>query len=123
MLVMSTVEHLFDPHRLDEIFAQSAKWQYERELLFSELVAVMNAVATRTHQSVHSAYQAHKKKLGVSPAALYAKLNRMEPRISSHMVRQTAADARAVIQKMPGGSLKIVEGLQIYYLDGNHPSR
>lgn len=120
LLVVATFEHLFQPQRLDRIFVETAKRQYHRDLLFSELVAVMNAVATRTHQSVHSAYQAHKKRLGVSSAALYAKLNHMEPQISSQIVRQTAIDARAVIEAMPGGSLKILDGLRVYYLDGNH---
>ena len=40
--------------------------QYTKQLLFSQVVAVMAAVATRTHGSVHAAYLAVKDRLGVS---------------------------------------------------------
>src|SRR5437764_15331912 len=77
IMVRATLERLLRPERLDQIFEDSARRQYTKQLLFSELVALMTTVATRTRNSVHSAYLAAQERLGVSPAALYDKLNHL----------------------------------------------
>jgi hypothetical protein len=101
VMVRATLERLLTPTRLDAIFAATATLQYERELLFSELVALMVGVATRTHHSVHAAYLAAHEQLEVSASALYGKLNRLEPAISAALIRDTAQDMAAVIHAMP----------------------
>ena len=58
--------------------------------------------------------------MGVSPAALYEKLNHIEPETSSALIRQTAADAAGVIDAMPAAKKEILPGLEVFYLDGNH---
>ena len=78
VMVRATLERLLRPERLDQVFEDVRRRQYSKQLLFSQVVAVMAAVATRTHASVHSAYLAMKDRLGVSAAALYAKLNHIE---------------------------------------------
>ena len=120
VMVRATLEKLLRPDRLDQIFEDSKQRQYTRQLLFSQVVAVMASVVTRTHPSVHSAYLAMKDRLGVSPAALYEKLNHAEPEVASVMVRQTAADAAEVIDAMPSAKKEILPGLEVFYLDGNH---
>ena len=79
VMVRASLERLLLPERLDQIFDVARQRQYVKQLLFSQVVAVMLAVATRTRGSVHAAYQAAKDSLGVSPAALYEKLNHIEP--------------------------------------------
>lgn len=54
VMVRATLENLVSPERLDQIFAETSQRQYERELLFSQVVALMVGVATRTHTSVHA---------------------------------------------------------------------
>jgi IS4 transposase len=120
VLVRSVLERLLRPERLDQIFEDAAQRQYTKQLLFSQLVALMAAVATRTHASIHSAYLAMKDRLGVSPAALYAKLNLLELGISQSLVREMAADASKVIDAMPTAGTGILPGLEVFYLDGNH---
>jgi len=120
VMVRATLENLLRPERLDRIFEESAERQYSKVLLFSRVVAVMSAVATRTHRSVHAAYLAFRRELGVSPAALYEKLNHLEPNVSSALIRQTAADAAKVMDAMPAGRRHVLPGREIYYLDGNH---
>lgn len=120
VMVRATLENLLRPHRLNQIFDNAAQRQYLKKLLFSDLVALMLAVATRTHQSVHASYQAAKKILGVSSTALYGKLNRLEPDISAALVRETAADAAAVIDAMPKARRELLPGFEVQYLDGNH---
>jgi IS4 transposase len=120
VMVRATVENLLPPERLDQIFHDTSERQYERDLLFSQMVALMCGVATRTHQSVNAAYLAAQDQLGVSAAALYGKLNRLEPNVSMMLIRGTAADAAQVIDGMPGACRTILPGLHVQYLDGNH---
>jgi IS4 transposase len=120
VMVRGTFEHLLKPGLLDEIFEETAQRQYHKQLLFSEVVAIMTAVVLRSHMSVHSAFQASRKQLGVSHAALYAKLNNTELAVSVQMVSQTAKQAKAVIDAMRGAHLCVLPGLQVHYLDGNH---
>ena len=96
VMVRATLENLLRPERLNQIFDDAAQRQYLKTLVFSDVVAVMSAVATRTHQSVHASYLAAKPRLGVSSTALYSKLNRLEPGISEALVHETASDAAAV---------------------------
>jgi IS4 transposase len=120
VMVRATLERLLRPERLDQIFEDARQRQYSKQLLFSQLVAVMTAVVTRTHSSVHAVYLAMKEQLGVSAAALYEKLNHLEPEISSALIRQTAADAAKVIDTMPAARKEVLPGLEVFYLDGNH---
>jgi IS4 transposase len=120
VMVRATLERLLRPERLDQIFEDARHRQYSKQLLFSQVVAVMAAVATRTHTSVHAAYLAMADRLGVSAAALYEKLNHTEPETSSALVRQTAADASRVIDAMPAARKEVLPGLEVFYLDGNH---
>jgi hypothetical protein len=60
VMVRATLENLLRPERLDGIFEQAARRQYTKQLLFSQVVAVMAAVATRAHRSVHAAYLAYR---------------------------------------------------------------
>ena len=120
VMVRATLERLLRPERLDQVFEDVRRRQYSKQLLFSQVVAVMAAVATRTHASVHSAYLTVKDRLGVSAAALYAKLNHIEPETSSALIRRTAADAAVVIDAMAAAKKEVLPGLEVFYLDGNH---
>src|SRR3954454_13546837 len=97
VMVRAALERLLRPERLDQIFGDASQRQYTRQLLFSQLVALMTAVATRTQASVHSAYLAMKERLGVSVTAVYDKLNLMELGISAALVRETAGDTARLI--------------------------
>src|SRR5580693_6889059 len=87
VMVRATLERLLRPERLDQLFEDARQRQYSKQLLFSQVVALMATVATRTRTSVHAAYLAMKEQLGVSAAALYEKLNHIEPGTCSAMIR------------------------------------
>jgi hypothetical protein len=120
VMVRATVERLLRPERLNEIFETHRSRQYEREIVCSELVALMVGVATRTHQSVHAAYLAAQKTLGVSATAVYDKLKCFDPRVTAALVRDTAVDMAEVIAAMPQGRRQVLPGREVFYLDGNH---
>lgn len=120
VMIRATLERLLRPARLDQIFEDSKQRQYTKQLLFSQVVAVMAAVATRIHASVHAAYLTVQEQLGVSVTALYDKLNHLELGISQALVRETAADASKVIDAMRGAKDEVLPGFEVFYLDGNH---
>src|SRR4051812_4816133 len=97
VMVRAALERLLRPDRLDQIFEDSRRRQYTKQLLFSQVVAIMAAVAPRTHASVHAAYLAAEDRLDVSVPAFYDKLNHLEPGTSQALVRETAGDAATVI--------------------------
>lgn len=120
VMVRATLERLLRPERLEQIFEDASQPQYTTQLLFSQLVVVMTAVATRTHAAVHAAYLAMKERLGVSVTAVYDKLNLLELGISEALVRETAADAAQVIDALPVTKKAVLPGWEVFYLDGNH---
>ena len=122
VMVRATLERLLRPDRLDRIFEAAKQRQYTKRLLFSQVVAIMAAVATRTHRSVHAAYLDVRDRLEVSVTALYDKLSLLELGISEAVIRETAADAAEVIDAMPVAKKAVLPGFEVFYLDGNHLS-
>jgi IS4 transposase len=121
-MVRATLERLLRPERLDQIFEDAKQRQYTKQLLFSQVVAVMAAVATRTHSSVHAAYLAVRDRLEVSATALYDKLSLLELGVSEALVRETSVDAAEVIDATPAAQREVLPGFEVFYLDGNHLS-
>lgn len=115
VMVRATLERFWCPEKLDQIFLDASDRQYQKQLLFSQIVAIMAAVATRVHSSVYSAYLAVRDELGVSTTALYGKLNRLEPAVSVALVRETAGDAAQAIDNMPGAKRTVLKGLHVQY--------
>jgi IS4 transposase len=122
VMIRATLERLLRPERLDQIFEDAKQRQYTKQLLFSQVVAVMAAVATRTHNSVHAAYLAASDRLDVSVTALYDKLGLLELGVSEALVRETSGDAAEVIDAIPAAGKEVLPGFEVFYLDGNHLS-
>src|SRR5277367_2158555 len=85
-----TLEGLFDPQRLDALFRNTAQRQYEKELLFSQVVELMTSVVLRVHPSVLAAYKKRKALISVSDQAVYNKLQCMELGVSEALVVDSA---------------------------------
>jgi IS4 transposase len=120
VMARAVLERLLDAPRLDALFARTAQQHYTRELMFSSLVQLMSAVVLGIHPSVHAAYQAKKKAIGVSTTALYNKLDRVETAVSAALVRDSAALAEPVIKALRASHPRWVPGYQMKVLDGNH---
>lgn len=120
VMVRATLERVFAPERIDAIFHQQAKRQYERELLFSTAFEIMSLVVCRVDRSVHSAYEKRREAVGVSVHALYDKLRNIEPQTSRELVRSTARDIQTLIQTLHPGRRPLLPGHRIKILDGNH---
>jgi len=114
------LENLFDPKRLDDLFQEKANWQYQKEVLFSEVIELMLSVVLRVTPSVHAAYQAQKGQLKVSDQAIYDKLQRMELGISSGLVVDSARYLEPAIKKLRSGFASWIPGYRAKVLDRCH---
>jgi hypothetical protein len=118
----AVMENVFAPDKLNAIFHAAAKAQYERELLFSTLVDVTSLVVCRIAPSVHAAYGRLRDRIPVSLKALYDKLSGVELSTSRALVQHTAAEARALIERVKGCRGALLPGFRVRILDGNHLS-
>jgi hypothetical protein len=116
------LENVFAPSALDSVFRSAAVRQYERELLFSQLVDLTSLVVCRVQPSVHAAYKHKKEQMPVSLKALYDKLGHVEGATSRALVQYTAAVASGLIERMNGGLVPLLPGFRVRILDGNHLS-
>jgi hypothetical protein len=116
------LENVFAPDKLDAVFRSAAIRQYERELLFSQLVDLTSLVVCRVQPSIHAAYKQRCHEISVSAKALYGKLGNVEPATAKAFVQYTASASSALIDRMKGGLAELLPGYRVRILDGNHLS-
>lgn len=116
------LENVFAPDKLDNVFRAAAVRQYERELLFSQLVDVTSLVVCRVQPSIHAAYKHKREQMPVSLKALYDKLGHVEAETSRALVQYTATAASGLIERMQGELTPLLPGFRVRILDGNHLS-
>jgi IS4 transposase len=120
VLARATLEHLFEPQQLDELFQRTAVKQYSHKLLFSALVEMMVAVVLCVEPSVHAAYRKRQSTFAVSDQAVYDKLQAMELGISAALVADSATKAADVIDELGARRAPWLPGYRTRILDGNH---
>lgn len=120
VMLRGTLEFALPPECIDQLFRDHAVDQYEDNLLFSTVVDVLGLAVTGTRKSVHAAYLAAKEQVGVSAAALYDKLQGIEPQVSQALVRMAAARLHPVVMKMHGQAKPLLPGYRTLILDGSH---
>jgi hypothetical protein len=123
VMARGILERLFDPQRIDGLFAETAAVGYTRKLHFSTLVSLMGDVVLGVHPSVHAAYQAlEEQDATVSLTAVYNKLDRVEPVVSAALVQDAAEQAAPVIDALGARLVPWLSGYRCRVLDGNHLS-
>jgi hypothetical protein len=118
-----TLESLFDSKRLDALFRDTAQRQYEKELLFSQVVELMTSVVLRVHPSVLAAYKKRKSQLAVSDQAVYDKLQCMELGVSEALVADSATQLTPLLEALDARLPPWLPGYRTRVLDGNHLSK
>lgn len=122
VMVQMTLSHLLDADSVNQLFADHAQVQYERSLTFSTLTDLVSSVVLGKNASVHAGFKKMKDRLGVSIAATYGKLDRVEPELSQALVRYSYRQAVEVQQSLGGVARHVIAGYETQYLDGNHLS-
>ena len=120
VMVRLALGRILSPDRLDSIFEEKSVRQYERDLLFSNLVETMGRVVTRVEPSVLAAYRSMKDVLKVTDEACYQKLRGIELPVSQELVRDSYRVAFAVLEELKVLEEPLVRGYDMKVLDGNH---
>ncbi len=122
VMARAALERMLAASRLDALFQEHAAVQYERELLFSQLVEVMARVVTRVDRSVLRAVEALRDVLTVTDEAIYQKLRGVELPVSQALVRDSFQEAKVILEKLKVTDRPWVRGFRTKILDGNHLS-
>lgn len=120
VMFRGTLEKIFSSERLDGIFERHAVIQFSGELAFSTCAGLLSLVTTRIQPSVHAAYRRQVEEVGVAVKSVYNKLNGIELSVSEALVRETAADLKAVIEAMKANQAGPLPGYDVRIVDGNH---
>jgi IS4 transposase len=116
------IERFLEPEHLDALFRSTAAQQYERHLLLSTVVDLMQSVVLGAEPSVFAAYRKRRHKIPVTDDAVYDKLKGMELSVSEALVRDSAQRAREAIDELKARREPWLPGYLIRILDGNHLS-
>jgi IS4 transposase len=120
VMVRALMERIFAEEKLEKVFEDNAENQYTKNLLFSNVVGLMGMVVSGIYPSVHAAYIACKKTLGVSKVALYAKINGQESKVSQALVRYSSEELSGIRTEFKEANQEIVKGYEVRIIDGNH---
>ena len=120
VMARGVLENILDPVRIDALFERIAELQYTRELAFSSVVDLMGQIVLGVQPSVHAAYRAMAKNLGVSDQAVYDKLQHVEVNVSAELVRDAARQSQSVIEHLHTTLPPVLPGFRAKILDGNH---
>jgi branched-subunit amino acid transport protein len=120
VMTRMTLENLFCPQRLDTLFRGTALFQYERELLFSQVAELMMSVVLRVHPTVHAAFKTRQATLPVSDQAIYDKLRHMELGVSAALVADSAKQLVPALDAMNARLPDWLPGYRARVLDGAH---
>lgn len=120
VLVRAALENALPPLVVDQVFDENRCRQYNRKLLFSSIVQLLGMVICRVRPSVHAAFQLRAKQIGASIKAVYDKLNRTEPAISSGLVTATYQRLAPVIDRLGATRTALIRGYRTRLIDGNH---
>ncbi len=122
VMIRGSLEYALPETVVNQIFEDTARKQYTRSLLFSQIVDVMGSVVCQVFPSVNAAYQKQPDRFAVSRRALYDKINLVEPRVTRHLVQETAQRLGPVVSGLQrcGGRKSLLPGFAVRILDGNH---
>jgi hypothetical protein len=118
VMLRATLENAFSPQAVDAIFADTARQQYEGELLFSSVVDLLALVVWRQKKSVGEAYKHAQEKFEVSVRSVYNKLNGTEMAVCRELVRRPAQQLSEVVDALHGRPPKL-RGYRTRIIDGN----
>jgi Transposase DDE domain len=118
VMMRGVMERVFAPELMNELFETTARVQYTKELLFSDLVELMVPVVCGLQPSVRASYQDQAEAMPASLSAVYSKLNGIELAVSQTLLRDTAKEMREVVGQLGGQAADWLRGYRVKILDG-----
>jgi hypothetical protein len=120
VIVRGTLERVFDPEHLEQVFRDHADLQYTKALTFSHCVRLMSDVVFDKVPSVGAWFQAHRDELRVTRQAVYDKLRHMELPVSAALVGYSAEALLPCLRALERQAEPLLPGYRVRVLDGNH---
>jgi IS4 transposase len=120
VMVRGTLERIFDPEKLETVFAENAVLQYTKELTFAQCIEIMSDVVLQVSPSVGAFYKEHQDDIPVTRQAVYDKLKHMELAISAALVQYSADALLPVLRRMKPKPKSLLPGYRVRVIDGNH---
>lgn len=120
VMVSGTMERVFAPEVLDQVFQDHAVIGYTKELAFSQCVQIMSDVVFKESPSVGAYYQAHHDEIPVTRQAVYDKLKHMELEVPAALVKYSAEALLPCIKAMGSQAPPFLPRYRVRVLDGNH---
>ena len=118
--IRAILQRLLPADRLDQLFLDTAENQYQRQLLFSTTMNLMLHVTQKSAPSLRQSFLAHQDEIPVSLAAVYQKINNLEPNISAELVRYSARRLQPTLKAIDAIHAPLVPGFRTLIIDGNH---
>ena len=119
VMLRGTMEHLFADSFLDSVFEQTAQVQYQKELAFSTVAALLSEVVLRVRPSLRNAYR-ERQGLPATLKSVYEKLKNTEPAVCEALLSQTAQRCADLLTQLPGSAATDpIAGLHLRIVDGN----
>lgn len=103
---------------MDRIFSEHRLRQVEGELAFSAVADLMGEVVLQIQPSINAAHR--NSELAIAVRSVYNKLQGIETSVSRAVVRQTAVQMMAIIDKLGTTHPPLVDGYRTKIVDGNH---
>lgn len=122
VMVQGTLERIFDPTKVQQVFDDNAVRQDTKELTFDQCLGIMSDVVFQVTPSVGAWYKHHGDTLDVTRQAVYDKLKHLELPISAGLVRYSYEELLPVAQAMGFRPPPLLAGYRVRALDGNHLS-
>jgi hypothetical protein len=122
VMAQGTLERVFNPGKLQEVFDDNAVLQYTKELTFSQCVHIMSEVVFQVSPSVGAWYKTHGDEVNVTRQAVYDKLKHIELPVSAGLVRFSYAELLPAAKAMGVRPKPLLPGYCVRVLDGNHLS-
>jgi len=120
VMMRGTLERVFNPENLDQVFEDHAVNQYTKELAFSQCVYMMSDVVTKVEPGVGAWYKSHAAEMTVTRQAVYDKLKHMELPISAALVHYSGGELLDCLRRMKAKPRPLLPGYRVRVLDGNH---
>jgi len=120
VMFQGTLERVFDPAKIDQLFEEHAVRQYTRQLAFSQCVQLMSDVVFKTSPSVNAWVEDHLDELGVTRTAVYDKLQHVELPTAEALVKYSAQTMRSAMKQLKFEKSALLPGYCLRILDGTH---
>jgi hypothetical protein len=117
-LFRATFARVYSAEKLNEVFRHNKQRQVEGVTLFSSLMELLAPVVYGAKPSVNASYDEMRDHLGVSKAAVYDKLQGIEPQVSSALVSECVGELAIIQAQARTLAEGPLPGYHVYVIDG-----